>query len=1052
MELKTGIYETLICKALEKKLQMLPKNYVGLQLAVDSAEAPRLLTHYISEILSQILGDDKIFEGLAERVEFVNRVIRFIERDNSDFEPSDDIITIKDKLLSAIIDSTGKTDKQLELYNKMRPSSGFTSSSLFTGSNEGLRMEDEISRDIVSSDVIYWIVAFIRFSGVRIFEESLRKFLERPTARLYIITTSYMGASEPKAVEWLQRLDPERVRIKVCYDTTSDRLHAKSYVFVRDSGLSTAYIGSSNISRSALTQGLEWNIRVTNKENPQIIKAARATFETYWHRGDFEDFNPEKFRKAITESGKSTNKRGVTFPVYTVRPEQKAILDKLTVERTQHNNYRNLIVAATGTGKTAIAAFDYKRFTEKAVGKHRLLFIAHREEILEQSRRTFASVLGQYDFGELWVGGHQPSAYGNLDSLFISVQTFNNQRERFQSFGKDYYDFIVIDECHHSQANSYRILFELFRPKVLLGLTATPERADGKSLLPDFNGRISAEMRLPEAINKMLLSPFQYFCIGDNTVSLANVSWRQGCYDEEELYRALNTSGRMSLITETIPKYLSDEYNCRALCFCIRRDHARSVASGLRQAGYNADYLTGNDTDERRKQVLDDFRHKRINYLCVVDLLNEGVDIPEIDTVLFLRPTKSLTVFLQQLGRGLRLAPDKECLTVLDYVSQANKNYSYESRIRALTGRNHRSLKSEVAEGFTFLPRGCSIKLDKLSRQYVLENIKSAIFNQKRLQTEVQNYQQNFDDGLTLLHFIRNFDLDIRTVYKATTNKAACWSKLRKLAGVVHYPSDTLTATYERNIKQTIHWNDIRLIRFVTALIENDFNYEHSHDNNIYALVLYYALYGKAITKTGFSNIDEALKAFSRYDVFVDELSQIMECLTDQLSVSTSRIDELQECPLPLFSCYTRQEQLMMFGKIDSNSLFTPQSGLYTIEEKNVELLWITLNKSDRDFSPTTQYNDYAISENYFHWQTQNTVSHDKTGRRFIEQKTNGRKFLLFVRERKKDAFGFTEPYYCLGLVDYVRSEGDCPMNIVWKMHNPIPGFILDKAEKLGVG
>lgn len=735
------------------------------------------------------------------------------------------------------------------------------------------------------------------------------------------------------------------------------------------------------------------------------------------------------------------------MPVYTIRPEQKAILDKLTVERTQHNNYRNLIVAATGTGKTVIAAFDYKRFTENTEGKHRLLFIAHREEILEQSRRTFASVLGQYDFGELWVGNHQPSAYGNLDYLFISVQTFNSQRERFQSFGKDYYDFIVIDECHHSQANSYRILFDLFTPKILLGLTATPERADGKSLLLDFNDRISAEMRLPEAINRMLLSPFQYFCIGDNTVSLANVSWRQGSYDEEELYKALNTDDRMRLITETIPKYLSDEHNCRALCFCIRRSHARDVAFGLRQAGYNADYLTGNDAEERRKQVLDDFRHKRINYLCVVDLLNEGVDIPEIDTVLFLRPTKSLTIFLQQLGRGLRLAPDKDCLTVLDYISQANKNYSYESRIRALTGRNHKDLKSEVVEGFTFLPRGCSIKLDKLSRQYVLENIKSAIFNLKRLQTEVQNYQQNFDDGLTLLHFIHNFDLDIRTVYKT-----ACWSKLRKLAGVVQYHSDSMTEVYERNIKQTIHWNDIRLIKFVEALIDNNFNYEHNHDNNIYALILYYALYGKAIGKMGFINIDEALKKFARYDVFVDELGQIMDCLADRINLSTSRIDELLECPLPLFSCYTRQEQLMMFGKIDADNIFTPQSGLYSIPEKDVELLWITLNKSDRDFSPTTQYNDYAISENLFHWQTQNTVSHDKTGRRFIEQSTNGKKFLLFVREGKKDAFGFTEPYYCLGLVDFVRSEGDRPMNIVWKMHNPIPGFILEKAEKLAVG
>lgn len=1048
MDLKTGIYETLIYQSLAKKLQMLPSNYIGLRLDIDAAEAPKLLTNYISRLLSSILGDNNLFkDGLEQRIAFVNRVIEYIEKDFDVFDPSDDMIAIKDKLLSAIIDSTGLTDKQLDLYNKFRPASGFTSSSLFTGSNEGLRMEDEIKRDIISSDEIYWIVAFIRFSGVRIFKDELLKFLERPQAKLHVITTSYMGASEPKAVEWLYGLNPEKVKIKVNYDTNCDRLHAKSYIFVRNSGLNTAYIGSSNISKTALTQGLEWNIRVTNEENPQIIKAARAAFETYWYRDDFEDYDAEKFRQAISQSGKNGNRRGITLPVFAIRPEQKTILERLTVERTEHHSFRNLVVAATGTGKTVIAAFDYKRFVENAKSPHRLLFIAHREEILEQSRRTFASVLGQYDFGELWVGHHQPSQYGNLAHLFISIQTFNSHKERFESFGRNYYDYIIIDECHHSQANSYRVLFNIFEPQILLGLTATPERADGKSLLPDFNNRIAAEMRLPEAINRMLLSPFQYFCIGDDTASLTHITWRQGSYDEDELYRALDTESRMRLVTETIPKYLADEHHCRALCFCIRKSHAKNVAIGLSKAGYSADYLTGDDVDERRKQVLDDFRSRKINYLCVVDLLNEGVDIPEIDTILFLRPTKSLTIFLQQLGRGLRIAPDKDCLTVLDYVAQANKNYSYESRIRALTGRNHKNLKNEVAIGFSFLPRGCSINMDKLSQQYILENIKSAIFNLKRLKTEVLNYNLNFDDELTLPHFIHHFDLDLRTIYKT-----ACWSKLKRFAGIIPDKTDSMTEMFEGNLKQTIHWNDILLINFVKELIRNGFEYKHTHDNDIYALILYYALYGKALSKTRFVSVGEALKEFSKYYFLVDELSEIMDCLVDKLNVKTSRIEELGNCPLPLFSCYTRQELLILFGVIKEDNPFTPQSGLYKVPNEKVELLWITLNKSDRDFSPTTQYNDYAISENLFHWQTQNSVAHDSTGRRFVEQRFNGNKYLLFVREGKHDAFGFTEPYYCLGLVDYVSSEGDRPMNIVWRMHNPMPGFILEKAEKLAVG
>lgn len=1048
MELKTGIYETLICNALERRLQALPDNMATLSLNIDSAEAPKLLTNYVLEIISRMLGDDSIFDGLEEKISFVNSIIRYIEDANGGFDASDDILTMQDKLLSAIIDRSGKTRKQIEAYNKLRPASGFTSSSLFTGSNEGLRIEDEIRRDIASSDRIYWIVAFIRFSGVRIFEDALRKFLEQPDARLYIITTTYMGASEPKAVEWIKALAPDKIDIKVNYNTSSERLHAKSYIFVRNSGLSTAYIGSSNISNSALTKGLEWNVRVTNKENPQIIQAARAAFETYWNRSDFEDFDSKKFREAISAVKEVRNSEGkaITLPLFMVRPEQKAILDRLTVERQLHKSFRNLVVAATGTGKTVIAAFDYKRFTESH-NRSKLLFIAHREEILEQSRRTFAAVLNAHDFGELWVGNHQPSEYGNLDYLFVSIQTFNQHKSMFKTFGNTYYDFIVIDECHHSQANSYRTLFELFSPKILLGLTATPERADGKSLLPDFNNRIAAELRLPEAINRMLLSPFQYFCIGDQSVNLAHVTWRQGTYDEEELFEKLNTKERPRLITETLPKYLSDEHHCRALCFCIRKKHAQDVAEGLRLAGYRADYLTGDDNDMRRQEILHKFRSRNINYLCVVDLLNEGIDIPEIDTILFLRPTKSLTVFIQQFGRGLRLAPDKDCLTVLDYVAQANKNYSYESRLRALTGRSNRSIKDEVADGFTFLPRGCSITMDKLSKQYVLDNITNAIFNLKRLQTEVQNYMQNFSDELNLGNFLSHFDLDIRTIYKTT-----CWTKLKQLAGVIKYESSAATVIFEQNMRKTVHWNDIRLISFVKCLIENNFEYEHSDENNTFALILYYAIFNRTITKTQYASIDEALKDFSHYSYFVDELNEIMDYLSERIDISTERIKELPGCQVSVFGRYSREEQLIMFHQITAEKLFTPVSGVFSIEKDNIELLWVTLNKSDKDFSPSTQYNDYAISESLFHWQSQNTASPYNNGRRYIEQKVNGRKILLFVRERKKDSFGLTEPYYCLGLVDFVNSEGERPMNIVWRMHNPIPVSILEKAEKLAVG
>ena len=1049
MELKSGIYESLICEALKKKLEALTDRYVFTD-SIDTGEAPKLLTNYIAQIINSLLSDDSLFETLEGRFQFINDILSYIDK-TWQCNIDDSLLTNQEELLSGIVDMAGLTKEQAKQRVTMRPLSGFTVSNLFTGSNADLSVDSEIERDIQTADEIYWIVAFVRFSGVRIFENALRRFLEKPSARLHLITTTYMGASEPKAVEFLKQLAPDKVQIKVSYNCDLDRLHAKSYIFVRDSGMNTAYIGSSNISRSALTKGLEWNMRITSQENPHIIQKALATFDTYWNNDNFEDYDRERFLVAIAERNEVRNGRTRALQTYHILPHQKAILDRLTVEREIHGSNKNLIVAATGTGKTVIAAFDYKRFHDSH-SNHRLLFVAHRKEILEQSIRTFCSVLGVNDFGELWVGDHRPSALGDLGHLFISIQSFNSNLETFRRCGADYYDYIVVDEAHHSEAVSYQKVFDLFRPQILIGLTATPERADGVNL-SNFNQRIAAELRLPEAIDNMLLSPFQYFCVGDRTTDLSHVAWAQGGYDENELVRKLNTQERLRLITESLPRYLSDEHNCRALCFCARLDHARDVAAGLCLAGYRAAMLSGEDSLERREEIVSQFRARKINYLCVVDIYNEGVDIPEIDTVLFLRPTKSLTVFLQQLGRGLRLAPDKECLTVLDFVAQAHVNYSYESRFRALIPKSKnattKTIQGAVAESFTMLPRGCTITMDKLAREYILGNIRSAIFNLRRLVLEVRQFRVNSDKPLTLANFLQQFDLDIRVIYKTR-----CWNALLREAGLKNYATDEYTKVFEKNMSRLIHVNSIRYLGFIRQLIEHGFTYEHSKQNDTLALMLYYDLYAKSIDVYDFASVAEGLKKFGEYPQFVDELSQMVQYLSEHLMITTKPIPELgADNVLELFGCYTREEQLAIFGRRTAEKAGAiPQSGCLNLDDINTELLWVTLNKSDKDFSPSTQYEDYAINEALFNWQSQNSASHQNSGRRYVEQRTNGRKFLLFVREHKVDAYGFTSPYYCLGLVDYVKSHGDRPMTITWAMQNRIPGFILDKAQKMAVG
>ena len=525
-----------------------------------------------------------------------------------------------------------------------------------------------------------------------------------------------MGATDVKAVEFLSNL--KNTQIKVSYNADHERLHAKAYLFLRNTGFNTGYIGSSNISRSALTSGLEWNLKVTSKEIGHIIDKFKKTFDTYWVDKDFELYQPGKGIQRLStalKQQKSNNYQGITT-FFDLRPfpYQEEILEKLQSERIIHDRYKNLVVAATGTGKTVISSFDYKRFKETN-SRARLLFVAHRKEILEQAQTTFKHVLINANFGELWVDGEEPD---NYEFVFASIQTLTNRISQLL-LSPDFFDYIIIDEVHHIAASSYRPILEKFKPKVLLGLTATPERNDGEDILKDFCGVIAAEIRLPEALNRKLLSPFQYFALSDN-VDLSKISWKNGKYEINELTKLYTEDDRrVSDILTNCEKYITDVNDVIALGFCVSQEHARYMAEKFTLAGLKADYLTS-ESSGNRVELRERLQKKQINYLFVRDIFNEGVDIPEIDTVLFLRPTESLTIFLQQLGRGLRLAPNKDCLTVLDFVGNARPEYDFEHKFRALVGKTHTSIIKEIEDEFPHLPLGCYIVLEKKAKEIIL--------------------------------------------------------------------------------------------------------------------------------------------------------------------------------------------------------------------------------------------------------------------------------------------------------------------------------------------
>lgn len=588
--LRNGLYEQVINKALEGELATTDK--LVETAPIDGGESSKVLSKYIAEIIEKGLDNVRDNGGaLSDQVELVNKIVATIMTETKEAEFDSMAVAKRAEQLLALFD---KKDNAFALNEKaeiVRPETSIAQSSLFTGAIHEPQMFTELKKEIISADRIDMLVSFIKWSGLRLIIDELTAFTQKG-GELRIITTSYMGATDVKAVEELSRLP--NTQIKVSYDTKRTRLHAKSYVFYRNTGFTTAYVGSSNLSNAAISSGLEWNVKVTKKDLPETIDKIVATFESYWNSREFEYYN-EGQRERLSRALKaekyfdSNNAETYTFDI-TPYSYQQEILDKLEAERTVRGQYRNLVVAATGTGKTVISAFDYKRFRKQNPNQPcRLLFIAHREEILKQSIYTFRGVLKDQNFGEMFVGAYVPES---IDNLFMSIQTFNSQ-DFTSKTSPEFYDYIVVDEFHHAAAPTYQKLLSYYKPKILLGLTATPERMDGKSITEYFNNCIAAEIRLPEAIDRKLLCPFQYFGVTD-TVDLSDLKWARGGYDKSELSKLYTFSGmianrRADAVISSLLKYsatryeLVENYRSKANIVALANRFAESISHRMKQ-------------------------------------------------------------------------------------------------------------------------------------------------------------------------------------------------------------------------------------------------------------------------------------------------------------------------------------------------------------------------------------------------------------------------------------------------------------------------------------
>jgi len=1045
-----GIYEELVTKLVTHKINELDRSaYYINKSKIDKTEASFILAKHLSSTIKRALeyidGENK----LELQIEIANKIIQFLNDELQKEEFTNDLVEVEGEILNAVFTKVDSHFSDYDLHLKeITPYTRLTHSELFTGGNVGLSLESELKKEILSSNRIDLLVSFIKFKGIIILMKELEEFTKRG-GKLRVITTTYMGASDYKAIQLLYRL--ENTEVKVSYNTGNERLHAKAYLFFRNTGFHTGYIGSSNFSRSALTDGLEWNVKITTKEVSHIIDKFQKTFDTYWQSDEFELYDDSTHSEKLVTSlkhGNTSKAIDVNYSFFEIKPYpfQLEILETLEVERSLHHRYRNLVVAATGTGKTIISAFDYKRFRQSNQSS-KLLFLAHRKEILKQALDTYRGILRDNNFGELWVDGLEPT---NREYVFASVQTLNNRIDSFE-LSDGYYDYIVIDECHHLTANSYRSIINSFQPKVLLGLTATPERMDGGDIQEDFHNRIAAEIRLHEALNRKLLCPFQYFGITDN-IDLSNVGWERGKYITSQLTNIYTANDRrVNDIIDALDKYTKDITDVTALGFCVSIEHAKFMAQKFSSAGLKADYLTS-DFTQNRNLVRKQLHNKEINYLFVVDIFNEGVDIPEIDTVLFLRPTESLTVFLQQLGRGLRLADNKDCLTVLDFVGNARPEYNFENKFRALIGKTTTTVHKEIEDNFPHLPLGCSIVLEKKAKEVILKNIKSATnLNINQIISKIKSFKHQTTLPLTLKNFIGFNDIPLQSLYKKGSWKELCYK-----AGVIdHYDSTNEKEIRSAISKKWLSTSSISYFEFVIKLAKDSFQVRISELNHIeikMLLMLYYDVW-KMPNPGHFVSLEESIREIGKNKVLVAEIIEILEILKDRIDFKEMEIDLPYIQPLKVHARYTRDQILAAFDFSTFDQKSSSREGVAENQDLKTELLFINLTKSEENFSPTTMYDDYAINEYLFHWQSQNSASPDTTkGNSYIRHQANKKKILLFVREKAKDEYGNTMGYIFVGEGFLKEYYGSKPMNIIWELSQPLPHYLWNQAVKLRVG
>jgi superfamily II DNA or RNA helicase len=1014
--MERGVYATLITQAIEREIALLPPNLI--------ATTEPLLIHEVGARIAQAIGSATIqtLESLPEGdrsnagVEIAAQVHDVLAK----YSKTSSIQTLLIPQPALVLKAIQERIASYESVGMTGPLIPLDRSELLVNAQGELRVSQALQSEISSADSIDLIIAFVRTSGIRPFLPALREAISRGVS-IRLITTTYTGSTEPSALELLKSIG---CKIKVSYDTGTTRLHAKSWIFHRKTGFSTAYIGSSNLSFSAMQAGLEWNIRISMQSNPLVLDKMKVLFETYWNDSEFETYDTRKFALEVQRS--KPDPAPYVLPNIELRLEQfqERLLEQIALARSR-DLHKNLLVSATGTGKTVMAAIDYSRLS-KVFPRANLLFIAHREEIIDQSLATFRFAMKDSTFGEKLVAGLKPVA-GN--HVFASIQSLHERT--LGNIKPDNFDVVIIDEFHHAAAPSYQRVLEYFKPKEWLGLTATPERSDGLPIIDLFGGKIAAELRLWDAIDQGRLVPFAYFGVSDG-IDLSAVTWKRGAgYDINELTNIYaESTDWLDTVVSSVDKYIGLATDFKALGFCVSVLHAEFMAKQFSSRGIPATFVSGESSEATRKEALQNLKDGRTKVVFSVDLFNEGLDVPEVDVLLMLRPTDSPTLFLQQLGRGLRKLGGKYSCTVIDFVSNHRKEFRFDRKLGALLPGNRRSLVEQIEKGFPVLPVGCHMEFDRIASEIVIESIRNALPTTWKPKVEACRKYLATVETPTLQGFLEAEGLELETVYESGHS----WSELLEDAGhVTKNVGSSHAKGLRRALVRLLHIDDPERIEALHLLARStQLSALTPRQSSVMELIicnLVNQLEGDAT-----ADLPTAYQVILDHTDLVNEIGQIAVILEQRQSHLTTVQDD--RLPLRINARYTRVEIFAAYGYRTGAKVAPWQSGVWKVPDWKTDLLAVTLDKSAESFTERTSYKDYALSPTRFHWESQtDTSAESQTGQRYIHHAAQDWKVQLFVRKSNDE-----RAFWFIGAAQYIEHRGTNPMEITWGLDNPLPG------------